>query len=108
MAIEEGLEYDRYINGGQGLGWEGLQLEPPHEDDLLALAYTSGVSTGMGVPWESVGKDLSGESMADGQNPGGQTTAKPKVRLFFTNSFLLSLGCDPMRGLLLICDVAGI
>ncbi|RPB24125.1 acetyl-CoA synthetase-like protein [Terfezia boudieri ATCC MYA-4762] len=43
-CIVEGWKWDRKVNGGEGLGWEGLQLEPENEDELLALAYTSGTT----------------------------------------------------------------
>ncbi|KAI5792401.1 hypothetical protein DFH27DRAFT_568714 [Peziza echinospora] len=43
-AIVEGWGYDREVNGGEGIGWDGLQLEPESEDDLIALAYTSGTT----------------------------------------------------------------
>lgn len=39
-VIREGLEYDRK----NGAGWEGLQLEAQDEDDIIALAYTSGTT----------------------------------------------------------------
>lgn len=42
-CIVEGWEWDKKVNGGEGLGWEELQLKPKNEDELLALAYTSGV-----------------------------------------------------------------
>ena len=42
-CIVEGWEWDRKVNGGVGLGWDGLQLEPGNEEELFALAYTSGV-----------------------------------------------------------------
>lgn len=38
--ISEGLDYDRK----SGTGWEGLCMEATSEDDLLALAYTSGTT----------------------------------------------------------------
>ncbi|KAF8470571.1 hypothetical protein BDZ91DRAFT_693523 [Kalaharituber pfeilii] len=43
-AIKEGWEYDRKLNGGSGKRWDGLELEPENEDDLIALAYTSGTT----------------------------------------------------------------
>ena len=43
-VIKQGWEYDSSVNGGTSLRWDGLQLEPESEDDLIALAYTSGVS----------------------------------------------------------------
>ncbi|RPA72787.1 acetyl-CoA synthetase-like protein [Ascobolus immersus RN42] len=40
-AILEGLKWDSE-NGAKG--WEGLQMEAGHEDDLIGLAYTSGTT----------------------------------------------------------------
>lgn len=48
-AVLEGLQYDLQNNGK---GWEGLEAQAGNEEDIIALAYTSG------------------------------TTAKPKVRTF--------------------------
>lgn len=39
-VIAEGLDYDTK----HGLGWEGLCMEADHEDELIALAYTSGTT----------------------------------------------------------------
>lgn len=44
LAVAEGLKWDRE-HGSKG--WDGLQAEAAHEDDLIGLAYTSGVS---GIP----------------------------------------------------------
>ncbi|KAI5847851.1 hypothetical protein DFP73DRAFT_493352 [Morchella snyderi] len=38
--ISEGLDYDRKHRGG----WEGLHIEAESEDDVFALAYTSGTT----------------------------------------------------------------
>jgi long-subunit acyl-CoA synthetase (AMP-forming) len=38
--IQEGLEYDT----SHGSGWDGLQVEPENEEDVIALAYTSGTT----------------------------------------------------------------
>ena len=40
-AISEGLQYDRENGDRQ---WDGLQAQAEHEDDLIALAYTSGTT----------------------------------------------------------------
>ena len=40
-AVLEGLEIDRRSGGS---GWEGLEMEARGEDDLIALAYTSGTT----------------------------------------------------------------
>lgn len=40
-AVFEGLQHDTEIGGA---GWEGLQSQAPREDDLVALAYTSGTT----------------------------------------------------------------
>lgn len=40
-AVFEGLQQDRETGGA---GWEGLQSQAPREDDLVALAYTSGTT----------------------------------------------------------------
>lgn len=39
-VIAEGLDYDF----SRGLGWGGLCMEADNEDDLIALAYTSGTT----------------------------------------------------------------
>lgn len=39
-VITEGLDYDMR----RGLGWGGLCMEADNEDDLIALAYTSGTT----------------------------------------------------------------
>jgi len=38
--IGQGLEYDRLF----GSGWDGLQAEADDEEDVMALAYTSGTT----------------------------------------------------------------
>lgn len=38
-VIAEGLGYDTH-----GLGWEGLHMEADYEDEVIALAYTSGTT----------------------------------------------------------------
>lgn len=38
--ISEGLDYDKKYRGG----WEGLHIEAESEDDVFALAYTSGTT----------------------------------------------------------------
>ncbi|KAF8418824.1 hypothetical protein EV426DRAFT_678734 [Tirmania nivea] len=43
-CIVEGWEWDKQVNGGEGVGWDGLQLEPENEEELFALAYTSGTT----------------------------------------------------------------
>jgi acyl-CoA synthetase (AMP-forming)/AMP-acid ligase II len=43
-AVREGWEYDRQQNGGNGLGWDGLETEVPNEEGLIALSYTSGTT----------------------------------------------------------------
>ncbi|KAG7007529.1 hypothetical protein G7Y79_00009g026380 [Physcia stellaris] len=40
-AVLEGLRYDREQGNH---GWDGLQSQTDHEDDLIALAYTSGTT----------------------------------------------------------------
>lgn len=40
-VIRQGLEYDR-LHGN--LGWEGLHMEAEDEEDVIALAYTSGTT----------------------------------------------------------------
>ena len=40
-AVSEGLKYDRENGNRQ---WDGLQAQAEHEDDLIALAYTSGTT----------------------------------------------------------------
>lgn len=44
QAIREGWEYDQSVNGGNGMGWELLESEVQNEEEMIALAYTSGVS----------------------------------------------------------------
>lgn len=44
QCILEGWEYDKSVNGGKELGWEALHKEPENEEDLFALAYTSGTT----------------------------------------------------------------
>ncbi|KAF8251957.1 acetyl-CoA synthetase-like protein [Wilcoxina mikolae CBS 423.85] len=39
-VIRQGLEYDRLF----GNGWDGLKVEADDEDDVMALAYTSGTT----------------------------------------------------------------
>jgi acyl-coenzyme A synthetase/AMP-(fatty) acid ligase len=39
-AIRQGLEYDAKF----GNGWEGLEMEAQNEEDVIALAYTSGTT----------------------------------------------------------------
>lgn len=41
LAVQEGIEYDKRMGGR---GWEGLETEVQHEDNLIALAYTSGTT----------------------------------------------------------------
>lgn len=40
-AVLEGLEYDRQMGGK---GWAGLQTQVENEEDVIALAYTSGTT----------------------------------------------------------------
>ncbi|KAF2197367.1 AMP dependent synthetase and ligase [Delitschia confertaspora ATCC 74209] len=40
-AVLEGLQYD-FATGAKG--WQGLEMQVPDEEDLLALAYTSGTT----------------------------------------------------------------
>lgn len=40
-AVLEGLEYDRQTGGK---GWAGLQVQVENEEDVIALAYTSGTT----------------------------------------------------------------
>lgn len=40
-AVLEGLEYDAETGAK---GWEGLEAHAPDEDDVIALAYTSGTT----------------------------------------------------------------
>lgn len=49
-VIAEGLRLD--VEGG-AKGWEGLQMEAQHEDDIMALAYTSGTTAKPKVSDES-------------------------------------------------------
>lgn len=49
-CILEGWEYDKQVNGGQGIGWDGLKQEPENEEELFALAYTSGTTARPKVP----------------------------------------------------------
>ncbi|KAI5814749.1 hypothetical protein BZA77DRAFT_266873 [Pyronema omphalodes] len=39
-AVKQGLEYDSKF----GNGWEGLEMEAGNEEDVIALAYTSGTT----------------------------------------------------------------
>ncbi|KAI5859356.1 acetyl-CoA synthetase-like protein [Durotheca rogersii] len=41
-AVLEGLKHDQAL-GGQG--WAGLQVHPAHEDDMIALPFTSGTTS---------------------------------------------------------------
>ena len=41
-AVLEGLRYDR-ANGSKG--WAGLQSQAAHEDDMLAIPFTSGTTS---------------------------------------------------------------
>lgn len=40
-AVLEGLEYDKQTGGK---GWAGLEAQAPNEDDVFALAFTSGTT----------------------------------------------------------------
>lgn len=44
QAIVEGWEYGQSANRGNEVGWERLESETQNEDEMIALAYTSGVS----------------------------------------------------------------
>jgi long-subunit acyl-CoA synthetase (AMP-forming) len=41
-AVLEGLQHDSDTGG---LGWDGLEAQAAHEDDLIAIAYTSGTTS---------------------------------------------------------------
>ncbi|RPA95014.1 acetyl-CoA synthetase-like protein [Choiromyces venosus 120613-1] len=69
-AVLEGLEIDRR-EGGRG--WEGLEMEAASEDDMIALAYTSGTTARpKGVEYTHRGAYLgaSGNVVESGLNSG--------------------------------------
>lgn len=79
-AVLEGLEIDRR-EGGRG--WEGLAMEAGSEDDMIALAYTSGTTARpKGVEYTHRGAYLGalGNVVESGLNSG---SVMPKGRAKF-------------------------
>lgn len=67
--IQEGLEWDAK-NGGRG--WEGLETEAQDEDQVIALAYTSGTTARPKVSKCSPSRVF--EVVADGDEKGVEFT----------------------------------
>jgi len=81
-AVIEGLEIDRR-EGGRG--WEGLAMEARSEDDMIALAYTSGTTARpKGVEYTHRGAYLGalGNVVESGLNGG---SVMPKGRAKFAS-----------------------